>query len=53
MSKNENAKLRFLERLDAMSKGEDTKATRVLRDYELDLPNGGQSYPYDKTWIDF
>ena len=50
MSKNQKSKMLLVKQLDAMSealsKGEDIKATRVLQDYELDIVSGGT---YDKS----
>jgi len=46
MSKNENGKLRLREQLDAMSKIENAKNARVLRDDELDVVSGGLIYNF-------
>jgi len=53
MSMSEKGKLLLLKQLDAMSKGEDTKSARVLRDYELDVANGGVSFNYSKLEMSY
>jgi hypothetical protein len=49
MSKIEKGKLRLREQLEAMSKGENAKTTRVLRDDELDFVSGGKYY-LESAW---